>query len=73
MVQCIADNSNTWRYVWNEYAKKPYNILNAVRSFDASNQSGFLKSYGILSGIIHGTICKSGDVRNFIGGGLPDI
>jgi hypothetical protein len=53
--------SSTWRTLWRETARKPYNVLGPVKALDAI-QPGFLTIYGFLSHIIHGTVATGGDL-----------
>lgn len=48
--------SSYWRTLWQETVRKPYNVLGPIKALDAI-QPGFLKTYGLLSHIVHGTIC----------------
>lgn len=57
--------SSSWRALWSETVRKPYNVLGPVRALDAI-QPGCLKWYGLLSHIVHGTVATGGDL---LGGG----
>ncbi len=50
-----------WRLLWEEVARKPYNVLDPIRAVD-NKQAGFAQIYGFLSHINHGTICTGGDL-----------
>lgn len=51
----------SWRALWQRIIRKPYNVLGPIKALDAT-QSGFLKTYGLLSHIVHGTVCTGGDL-----------
>jgi hypothetical protein len=55
------ETSSSWRTLWQESVRKPYNVLGPVKALDAS-QPGFLKTYGLLSHIMHGTVGTGGDL-----------
>lgn len=56
-----SEVSSSWRTLWQETARKPYNVLGPVKALDAT-QPGFLKTYGLLSHIVHGTVGTGGDL-----------
>lgn len=56
-----AEVSSSWRSLWQEMVRKPYNVLGPVKALDAK-EPGFLKIYGLLSHIVHGTVCTGGDL-----------
>jgi hypothetical protein len=60
-----CEASSSWRTLWQETVRKPYNVLGPIKAMDAT-QPGFLKTYGLLSHIIHGTVGTGGDL---LGGG----
>lgn len=62
------ERSASWRTLWEETVRKPYNVLGPIRALDAK-QPGFLKTYGLLSHIVHGTICTGGDLLGTRAGG----
>jgi hypothetical protein len=51
----------SWRTLWSELVRKPYNVLGPIKALDATDP-GLLKAYGLLSHIIHGTVCTGGDL-----------
>lgn len=53
--------SSSWRNLWQETVRKPYNVLGPIKAVEAT-QPGFLKTYGLLSHIMHGTVCTGGDL-----------
>ncbi len=53
--------SSLWRTMWEQIVRKPYHVLDPVRTLDAK-RPGFLKTYGLLSHTIHGTTCTGGDL-----------
>lgn len=56
-----SEVSSSWRTLWLESVRKPYNVLGPVKALNAA-QPGFLKTYGLLSHIIHGTVGTGGDL-----------
>jgi hypothetical protein len=56
-----SQGASSWRTLWQEIVRKPYNVLGPIKALDAA-QSGFVKIYGLLSHIIHGTVCTGGDL-----------
>jgi len=56
-----SEASSSWRTLWQETVRKPYNVLGPIKALDAI-QPGFLKTYGLLSHIIHGTVGTGGDL-----------
>jgi hypothetical protein len=56
-----SEVSSSWRALWQDAARKPYNVLGPVKDLDAK-QPGFLRTYGLLSHILHGTVCTGGDL-----------
>jgi len=56
-----SEASSSWRTLWQETVRKPYNVLRPIKALDAT-QPGFLKTYGLLSHIIHGTVGTGGDL-----------
>jgi hypothetical protein len=54
--------------LWQEIVRKPYNVLGPIKALDAS-QPGFVKTYGLLSHIVHGTVCTGGDLLGTPAGG----
>jgi hypothetical protein len=56
-----CEASSSWRTLWQETVRKPYNVLGPIKALDA-RQRGFLKWYGLLSHIIHGTVGTGGDL-----------
>lgn len=56
-----SETSSAWRRLWETTVKKPYNVLDPIRSMD-SKEPGFLKTYGLLSHVIHGTVGTGGDL-----------
>lgn len=56
-----SETSSSWRMLWQEAVRRPYNVLEPVRALDAA-QPGFLKTYGLLSHIMHGTVATGGDL-----------
>lgn len=63
-----SEVSSSWRALWQETVRKPYNVLGPIKALDAT-QSGFLKTYGLLSHIVHGTVCTGGDLLGTRAGG----
>lgn len=59
---------STWRALWRETVRKPYNVLGPVNALDAI-QPGCLKTYGFLSHITHGTVGTGGDLLGAGGAG----
>lgn len=55
------EHSAPWKTLWEQTVRKPYNVLNPVRALDAK-EPGFLKTYGLLSHVVHGTVCTGGDL-----------
>ena len=55
------EHSAPWKTLWEQTVRKPYNVLGPIRALDA-NQPGFLKTYGLLSHVVHGTVCTGGDL-----------
>jgi hypothetical protein len=58
----------SWRTLWEQTVRKPYNVLDPIRALDVT-QFGFLKTYGLLSHTVHGTICTGGDLLGTHPGG----
>jgi len=56
-----SQGATSWRTLWQDIVRKPYNVLGPIKALDAT-QSGFLKAYGLLSHIVHGTVCTGGDL-----------
>lgn len=56
-----SEVSSSWRALWQESVRRPYNVLGPVKALDVA-QPGFLKTYGLLSHIIHGTVATGGDL-----------
>jgi hypothetical protein len=56
-----SQGASPWRTLWQEIVRKPYNVLGPIKALDGT-QSGFLKTYGLLSYIVHGTVCTGGDL-----------
>lgn len=56
-----SETSTSWRTLWQETVRKSYNVLGPVRALDAT-KPGFLKTYGLLSHIMHGTVDTGGDL-----------
>jgi hypothetical protein len=56
-----CEASSSWQTLWQETVRKPYNVLGPIKALDAT-QPGFLKTYGLLSHIIHGTVGTGGDL-----------
>ncbi|QCQ22144.1 hypothetical protein [Desulfoglaeba alkanexedens] len=63
-----SEVSSSWRSLWQETIRRPYNVLGPVKALDAA-QPGFLKTYGLLSHIVHGTVCTGGDLLGTRSGG----
>jgi hypothetical protein len=57
----LSEASSSWRTLWQESVRKPYNVLGPIKALDAK-QPGFLKTYGLLSHIVHGTVATGGDL-----------
>ncbi len=55
------ERSAPWRNLWEETVRKHYNVLDPIRAIDP-DQPGFLRTYGLLSHIVHGTVCTGGDL-----------
>jgi hypothetical protein len=55
------ERSAPWRTLWEQTVRKPYNVLGPIRALDA-DRPGFLKTYGLLSHLVHGTVCTGGDL-----------
>lgn len=53
--------SSSWRALWQETVRKPYNVVGPIKALDAT-QPGFLKTYGLLSHVTHGTVATGGDL-----------
>jgi hypothetical protein len=62
------ERSTPWRTLWDESVRKPYNVLDPIRGLDAA-QPGFLKTYGLLSHVVHGTVLTGGDLLGTRAGG----
>ncbi len=62
------ERSAPWRTLWEQAVRKPYNVLDPIRALDAK-EPGFLKTYGLLSHTVHGTICTGGDLLGTPAGG----
>ncbi|WP_460587061.1 hypothetical protein [Haliea atlantica] len=56
-----SEVSSSWRTLWQETVRKPYNVLGPLKALDDA-QPGFLKTYGLLSHIVHGTVGTGGDL-----------
>lgn len=56
-----SENATAWRTLWLELVGKPYNVMDPIKSFD-KDEPGIEKTYGLLSHIVHGTICTGGDL-----------
>lgn len=56
-----SGESSSWRTLWQETVRKPYNVLGPIKALDAQ-QPGSLKIYGLLSHIMHGTVATGGDL-----------
>jgi hypothetical protein len=56
-----TEASSSWRTLWQETVRKPYNVLGPIKNLDA-REPGFLKTYGLLSHVVHGTVCTGGDL-----------
>lgn len=55
------EGSSSWRTLWQETVRKPYNVFGPIKALD-EKQPGFLKTYGLLSHIVHGTVGTGGDL-----------
>ena len=55
------ERSAAWRHLWEQTVRRHYNVLDPIRELDAV-QPGFLKTYGLLSHVVHGTVCTGGDL-----------
>lgn len=62
------EQSVAWRSLW-EGSVRRYHVLDPIKAMDA-DQPGYLKTYGLLSHIVHGTVCTGGDLLGK-GGILP--
>lgn len=62
------EHPSAWRSLWEQTVRKHYNVLDPVRAVDR-DQPGNLKSYGLLSHIVHGTVCTGGDLLGTRDGG----
>jgi hypothetical protein len=62
------ERSASWRTLWEQTVRKPYNVLDPIRALDGE-QPGFFETYGLLSHIVHGTICTGGDLLETRAGG----
>lgn len=62
------ERSASWRTLWEQTVRKPYNVLGPIKALDAK-RPGFLETYGLLSHIVHGTICTGGDLLETRAGG----
>lgn len=62
------ENSAPWRTFWEQAVRKHYNVLDPIRALDAKHP-GFLKTYGLLSHVVHGTVCTGGDLLGTRAGG----
>lgn len=56
-----AQHAAAWRMRWKETVEKPYNIMTSIQRVD-EREPGLLEAYGLLSHIVHGTICTGGDL-----------
>ncbi|MGV7254552.1 hypothetical protein PJI20_10275 [Mycobacterium kansasii] len=56
-----CEASSSWQTLWQETVRKPYNVRGPIKALDAK-KPGFLKTYGYLSHILHGTVCTGGDL-----------
>lgn len=63
-----SETSSSWRTLWQGTVRKPYNVLGPIGALDVT-QPGFLKTYGLLSHIIHGTVGTGGDLLGMGGVG----
>lgn len=61
-----SEVSSSWRALWQETVRKPYNVLGPIKALD-SKQPGFLKTYGLLSHIVHGSVATGGDLLGAAG------
>lgn len=55
------ERSAVWRNLWVETVRKHYNVMDPIRASDV-DKPGFLRTYGLLSHIMHGTVCTGGDL-----------
>ncbi len=55
------ERSAAWRTLWQHTVRTHYNVLDPIRAIDA-DQPGFLRTYGLLSHIVHGAVCTGGDL-----------
>ena len=54
------EHAAAWRRLW-EGSVRRYHVLDPIKAMDA-DQPGYLKTYGLLSHIVHGTVCTGGDL-----------
>lgn len=54
------EQSAPWRTLWQGSVRR-YHVLDPVNALDA-DQPGYLKTYSLLSHIVHGTVCTGGDL-----------
>ncbi len=52
------ERSAAWRNLWEATVRKHYNVLDPIRAIDP-DQPGFLRTYGLLSHIAHGTVVRA--------------
>jgi hypothetical protein len=62
------EHSRPWKTLWEQTVRRPYNVLAPIRSLDIE-EPGFLKTYGLLSHVVHGTVCTGGDLLGTHAGG----
>ena len=55
-----AEGHAAWFSLWQE-SVRVYNVMGPTKSLDAQ-QPGHLKTYGLLSHIVHGSVCTGGDL-----------
>jgi hypothetical protein len=55
-----TEGTTRWRDLWRE-SVCVYHIMDPVKALDAE-EPGFLKTYGLLSHLIHGTVATGGDL-----------
>jgi hypothetical protein len=63
-----AEELSSWRTLWQGTVRKLYNVLGPVKALD-DRQPGFLKTYGLLSHVMHGTVATGGDLLGTGGDG----
>ena len=55
------EDARAWRTVWGELVKTPHNVMTPIKALEKS-MPGVLQAYGLLSHVVHGTVCTGGDL-----------